>query len=158
MKFQVGDVIKIRKDLHPGSEYGGLTFHVEMEQYGADPLVIKRVDPLAGYVMAQMINNEYSFEGFWYTPEMIERKVYEWEDEFTKAEGQEACQHAVEMEQEYESEKADNDCESCGWKNYGRPMRSKDCSVILLRFGCWQHGRCSFCGREDPARKDEVIV
>lgn len=164
MKFKIGDRIKIWQNIEIGDEVGGFEMLPMMKLESRSILTVEDVNTFCSEttVQAKREGDVYPYGGFAWPVGMIERKVYPWEEEFTAEYGASACSKAVKMQQEQEKKLEDNDCEACGWKNYSRPMKSEDGSIVLLRFGCWtgteDNEHCSFCGKRSQKVKGEVTA
>ena len=63
MKYKVGDKVKVRKDLVPNSEYGGVCYVEFMDKFKDKECVITNMDDTS-----YRINNSE----FWWTDEMLE--------------------------------------------------------------------------------------
>lgn len=63
MKYKVGDKVKVRKDLEPGNEYGGVCYVEYMNIYKDKECVITNMDDTS-----YRINNS----DFWFSDEMLE--------------------------------------------------------------------------------------
>ena len=63
MKYKVGDKVRVRKDLVPGSEYGGVCYVEFMDKFKDKECVITNMDDTS-----YRINNSE----FWWTDEMLE--------------------------------------------------------------------------------------
>ena len=63
MKYKVGDKVRVRKDLVPNSEYGGVCYVEFMDKYKDKECVITNMDDTS-----YRINNSE----FWWTDEMLE--------------------------------------------------------------------------------------
>ena len=63
MKYKVGDKVRVRKDLVPNSEYGGVCYVEFMDKFKDKECVITNMDDTS-----YRINNSE----FWWTDEMLE--------------------------------------------------------------------------------------
>ena len=63
MKYKIGDKVKVRKDLVPNSEYGGVCYVEFMDKFKDKECVITNMDDTS-----YRINNSE----FWWTDEMLE--------------------------------------------------------------------------------------
>ena len=63
MKYKIGDKVRVRKDLVPNSEYGGVCYVEYMDKYKDKECVITNMDDTS-----YRINNSE----FWWTDEMLE--------------------------------------------------------------------------------------
>ena len=63
MKYKVGDKVRVRKDLVPGNEYGGVCYVEYMDKFKGKECVITNMDDTS-----YRINNSE----FWWTDEMLE--------------------------------------------------------------------------------------
>ena len=61
MKYKVGDKVRVRKDLVPGNEYGGVCYVEYMDKFKGKECVITDMDGIA-----------YQIGEFWWTDEMLE--------------------------------------------------------------------------------------
>ena len=61
MKYKVGDKVRVRKDLVPGNEYGGVCYVEYMDEFKDKECVITDMDGIA-----------YQIGDFWWTDEMLE--------------------------------------------------------------------------------------
>ena len=61
MKYKIGDKVRVRKDLVPGSEYGGVCYVEYMDGFKGKECVITDMDGIA-----------YQIGDFWWTDEMLE--------------------------------------------------------------------------------------
>ena len=61
MKYKVGDKVRVRKDLEPGNEYGGVTYLSGMDEFKDREGVITNMDDVS-----------YQIGDFWWTDEMLE--------------------------------------------------------------------------------------
>lgn len=65
MKYEVGDIVKIRDDLIPNEKYGGLTLFCHMSEHlTGNTFEIESID-----------QEHYRVGSFWISEEMIERKL-----------------------------------------------------------------------------------
>ena len=63
MKYKIGDKVRVRKDLVPGNEYGGVCYVEFMDKFKDKECVITNMDDTS-----YRINNSE----FWWTDEMLE--------------------------------------------------------------------------------------
>lgn len=70
---------------------------------------------------------------------------YPWEEQALKDYDQETVDRLVQQQKDYEEERKDNDCPSCGWKNQSAVVKLISGYPILLHFGLWQNGYCETC-------------
>ena len=61
MKYKIGDKVRIRKDLVPANEYGGVTYFSGMDELKGREGIITNIDDIA-----------YQIGNFWWTDEMLE--------------------------------------------------------------------------------------
>ena len=61
MKYKIGDKVRVRKDLVPGNEYGGVTYFSGMGKLKGREGIITNIDDIA-----------YQIGDFWWTDEMLE--------------------------------------------------------------------------------------
>ena len=61
MKYKIGDKVRVRKDLVPNSEYGGVCYVEYMDRFKGKECVITDMDGIA-----------YQIGDFWWTDEMLE--------------------------------------------------------------------------------------
>ena len=61
MKYKIGDKVRIRKDLVPANEYGGVTYSFGMDELKGREGIITNIDDIA-----------YQIGNFWWTDEMLE--------------------------------------------------------------------------------------
>ena len=61
MKYKIGDKVRVRKDLVPGNEYGGVTYLSGMDEFKDREGVITNMDDVS-----------YQIGDFWWTDEMLE--------------------------------------------------------------------------------------
>ena len=61
MRYKIGDKVRVRKDLVPGNEYGGVCYVEYMDKFKGKECVITDMDGIA-----------YQIGEFWWTDEMLE--------------------------------------------------------------------------------------
>ena len=61
MKYKIGDKVRVRKDLVPGNEYGGVTYLSGMDEFKDREGIITNMDDVS-----------YQIGNFWWTDEMLE--------------------------------------------------------------------------------------
>ena len=61
MKYKVGDKVRVRKDLEPGNEYGGVMYLSGMDEFKDREGIITNMDDVS-----------YQIGNFWWTDEMLE--------------------------------------------------------------------------------------
>ena len=61
MKYKIGDKVRVRKDLVPGNEYGGVTYLSGMDEFKDREGVITNMDDVS-----------YQIGDFWWTDEMLQ--------------------------------------------------------------------------------------
>ena len=146
MKYKVGDKVRVRKDLVPNSEYGGVCYVEFMDKFKDKECVITNMDDTS-----YRINNSE----FWWTDEMLEyvddEKVLEYaleklgmtkeelEDEMNKDEEDLAfikkCIKNKDEINEY-CKKFPFNCTGCGIKKFKDKYKDKyygdiDCTAVF---------------------------
>lgn len=70
---------------------------------------------------------------------------YKWEKSSYEKYGEEVTLSLIKEQQEYEHEKKDNNCSSCGYKNDGTIVELNCGTPILIHYGLWSGETCLIC-------------
>ena len=65
MKYKVGDKVRVRKELIPETNFGGVYFGINMREYEGKEAIVKKVGNIAYHL-------DIDEEAYWWTDEMLE--------------------------------------------------------------------------------------
>lgn len=65
MKYKVGDKVRVRKELIPETDFGGVYFGINMREYKGKEAIVKKVGAIAYHL-------DIDGEIYWWTDEMLE--------------------------------------------------------------------------------------
>ena len=85
MKYKVGDMVRVRKDLVLGDYYGGICYTDGMNEFKGKECVITNIDTISYQI------NDY---GFWWTDEMLE--YVDNEEMFESVDDEKVLEYALE--------------------------------------------------------------